>query len=250
MKGRSALPRVAFLLGLLVVAGGIGGWVWGRELLVGISYFNVRRVEVTGARWVAPDVLLRMASIGRDRSVWEDYSNVEVRLIEHPLVDEAQIRRSGIHSLRIVVREAEPVAFVGVPELRAVHGDGSVIPIEPAGTELDLPLLTEAASLAEDSSRIAPGPALRALETFAALHALDPGLSAVVSDFGLARGHGLSANLVVSQPARHLALPDRIDESLVRRVRATLDDLRRRGETADMIEARFANIIVVRREQL
>ncbi|UCF21247.1 MAG: FtsQ-type POTRA domain-containing protein [Gemmatimonadota bacterium] len=250
MKGRSALPWVAFLTGMVIVAGGIAGTHWGRRLLTRVDYFDVRRVEVVGTRWVAPDALLELAAIRGGRSVWEDYTDVEMRLVEHPLIDEAQVRRAGWRSLRIVVRETEPVAFVGVPELRAVHGDGTVIPLDLAGTELDLPLITEEASLAEDSSRVVAGPALEALEIFVSLNELDPGLGGVVSDFGLAQGAGLWVNLVASQPARRLALPDRVDERLVRRIRATLDDLRRRGIAADLIEARFAGIIVVRRERL
>jgi cell division septal protein FtsQ len=250
MKGRSALPRAAFLLGLLIVAGWIAGSVWGRRLLAGIEYFNVRRVEVVGARWVAPDSLLRLAAIGRDRSVWEDYTDLELWLAEHPLIDEAQVRRLGMHALRIVVREVEPIALVSVPVLRPVRGDGTVLPIEPAGTSLDLPLLTVRAEMDADSIRLRAGPALRALETFAELHALDPGLTAIVSDFGLAHDQGLMVNLDVSQPARRLALPDALDEALLRRVRATLADLRRREVDVVLVEARYADQIVVRRGQL
>lgn len=249
MKGRSALPRVAFLFGLLVVAGGIAGSVWGRRLLASIDYFDVRQVEVVGARWVAPDSLLRLAAIGRGRSVWDDFTEIERRLIRHPLIDEVHIRRSGLRRLRVVVREVEPMALVGAPELRVVRGDGTLLPIDPVGKSLDLPLLTAQAELAEDSTRLRDGPALRALAIFARIHALDPGLAAVISDFELAADHGLLANLMMSQPARRLALPSLIDETLVRRVRATLADLRGRGIAATLVEARYANQIVVRREQ-
>ncbi len=249
MKGRSALPRVAFLMGLLVVAGGIAGSVWGRRLLASIDYFNVRQVEVVGARWVAPDSLLRLVAIGRGRSVWDDFSEIERRLIRHPLIDEAHIRRSGLRSLRVVVREVEPLALVGTPELRAVRGDGTLLPIDPAGTSLDLPLLTVQAELAEDSTRLRDGSALRALAIFARLQVLDPGLASVISDFELAVDQGLMANLTTAQPAQRLALPSAIDETLVRRVRATLADLRSRGVAATLVEARYADQIVVRREQ-
>ncbi len=56
-------------------------------------------------------------------------------------------------------------------------------------------------------------------------------------------------NLVMSQPARRLALPAAIDESLARRVRATLADLRVRGIEATLVEARYAGQVVVRRGQ-
>lgn len=249
MKGRSALPRTAFIVGLLAFAGVVAGSIWGRSLLARINYFNVRTIEVVGARFVAPDSLLDVAAIGRDRSVWDDYTETERRLVEHPLIEEAQVRRSGWRALRIVVREVEPVALVGLPELRAVRGDGTVLPIEPAGASLDLPLLTARAKLEDGGTKLEKGRALRALSLFAELHALDPGLAAAVSDFDLAEPEGLMANLVLSQPAQRLALPSRIDEALVRRIRATLADLRSRGSDAVLVEARFADQVVVRREQ-
>jgi cell division septal protein FtsQ len=249
MKGRSALPRVAFLLGFMVVAGGLAGAVWGRALLAKVKYFNVRQVEVIGARWAAPDSLLQIAAIGSDRSVWEDYSDVERRLVAHPLIEEARVRRSGLHGLRVVVREVEPLALVGVPQLRAVRGDGTLLPIDPTQASIDLPLLTAGAEIADDSTMLKEGPALQALRMFAELHALDPGLTALVSDFELSENRELLVNLVMSQPARSLALPADIDEVLVKRVRATLSDLRSRGVDAAVVEARYADQIVVRRRQ-
>jgi hypothetical protein len=250
VKGHSALPRVAFLLGLLVVAGGLAGAVWGRDILVKIKFFNVRRVEVVGAHWVAPDSVLELAAIGRDRSAWEDYSGVEQRLAEHPLIEEVDVQRWGLRGLRIVVIEVEPLALVGVPALQAVRADGTLLPIDPSRTSVDLPLLTMQGEVAEDSSRLSDGPALQALKAFAGLHALDPGLTAIVSDFELEGEGGLLANLVGAQPAQRLALPLDVDELLVRRIRATLADLRSRGVAASVIEARYADQIVVRRERV
>ena len=202
------------------------------------------------SNWTAPDSLLELAAIGGDRSVWEDYSSTERRLLEHPLIDEVQVRRWGLHGLRIVVREVEPLAMVGVPELQAVRSDGSLLPIDPTRASVDLPLLTMRAELSEDSMRLKDGPALEALKSFAGLHELDPGLSAIVSDFELAAETGLMANLVMSQPAQCLALPLDVDEVVVRRIRATLADLRTRRVDAAVIEARYADQIVVRREKV
>jgi hypothetical protein len=250
MKGRSALPRAAFFVGLLVMAGGIAGWLWGGRLLARFDYFAVRQVEVVGSRWLAPDSTLRLAAIGSDRSVWDDFSDVERRLLGHPMIEEVRVHRSGLHALRIVVREVEPVALAGTPELRAVLGDGTLLPIDPAGTTLDLPLLMMDVALTPDASQLRVGPALYALEIFGRLQEVDPGLAAVVSDFRLLDGQGLMMNLVMSQPARRLAVPAEIDETLARRVRATLADLRGRGVAATLVEARYAGQIVVQRGQL
>jgi hypothetical protein len=230
MKGRSALPRIAYLVGLTLVGAVLASAVWGQQLLASLSYFDVHRVEIVGTRWVAPDSLLVLTGIGSDRSVWEDFSAEALRLTEHPMIEEARIRRSGLRALRITVREVEPVALVGTPEMRAVRADGMLLPIDPL-------------------NRMAEGPALEVLKAFATLHALDPGLTAVVSDFEQLDGCDVVLNLMMSEPARRIALPARIDERLVRRVRATLTDLRRRGIEAALLEARYADQIVVRRGQ-
>ncbi len=214
-----------------------------------MSYFNVRRVEVVGAHWLAPDSVLQLAAIGSDRSVWEDYADEERRLEAHPLIEEARIRRVGFHGLSAVVREAEPIALVGVPDLRAVRGDGTLLPIDPLATSLDLPVLSTTARLTDDSLRLREGPALQALEIFSRIQALDPGLTAVISDFELLEPSGLAVNLVASQPARRLTLPGEVDEALVRRLRATLVDMRSRGMEGGVMEARYAEQIVVRRER-
>lgn len=247
MKGRSALPRAAYLIGLLVLALGVAGWIWGGRLLARFEYFGVRQVEVVGSRLLAPDSILRLAAIRSDRSVWDDYSDVERRLLGHPMIEEARVHRSGLHALRIVVREVEPVALAGTPELRPVLGDGTLLPIDPAGLSLDLPLLTMDVSLTSDSTQMRVGPALHALQIFARLQEVDPGLAALVSDFRLLDGRGLMMNLVMSQPAGRLVLPADFDESLARRVRATLADLRGREITAALVEARYAGQIVVQR---
>ena len=248
MKGRSALPRFAFFLGLVILAAAVSSPIWGRAMLKRVDYFDARRVEVMGSHWAAPDGVLRLAAIGNGRSVWDDYSDVERQLLRHPLIEEARVHRSGFHTLRIVIREVEPAALVAVPELRVVRADGTVLPIDPVGKALDLPVLMESAELADDSTRLQEGPALDALEIFSTLKALDPGLAAVVSDFGLLNEHELMAVLELSQPAYQLALPGEIDENLLRRVRATLADLRARGIDAELVEARFAEMIVVRRK--
>jgi cell division septal protein FtsQ len=249
VKGRSALPRIAFLLGLTLVSSVLVTVVWGQKLLTKLNYFNVRRVEVVGTHWVAPDSLLALAGIRSDRSVWEDYSSLAVQLARHPLIEEAQIRRAGLRALRIVVREVEPVALVGIPDLCAVRADGKLLPIDPTHSPVDLPLLIVEAALTEDSTRLAEGPAMEALRVLATLHALDPGLTAVVSDFEQLGSRDIVLNMMMSQPARRITVPAAIDERLVRRIRATLADLRRRGIEAAVIEARYMDQIVVRREQ-
>lgn len=245
MKGRSALPRAAFAIALIAMAAGTVGAIWGRDLLAELPYFDVRRIEVVGARFVAPDSVVELAAIGSTRSVWEDYRDVEGRLAAHPLIEGAEVRRHGLRTLRLVIREVEPLALVDLGELRAVRRDGTPLPIHLAGAALDLPVLTMAARVDTATGRVG-GRASAALELFARLRSRDPGLAAIVSDFHAVESGGIVANLVASQPARRLVLPPEIDETLVARIRASLADLRRRGTIAAEVEARFADQIVIR----
>lgn len=245
MKGRSALPRTAYAVALIALAAGTAGAIWGRDLLAELPYFDVRQIEVVGARFVAPDSVVQLAAIGSTRSVWEDYPDVERRLLTHPLIEGVEVRRHGLRTLRLVIREVEPLALVDLGELRAVRSDGTPLPIDLAGTALDLPVLTMAAQVDTATGRVG-GRASGALQLFARLRSRDPGLAAMVSDFHSPESGGIVANLVVSQPARRLLLPREIDEKLVARIRAALADLRRRGTIAAEVEARFADQIVIR----
>ncbi len=247
MKGRSALPRAAFLVGLFILVAGLVGATWGRRLMTRVPVFKVRKIEVVGTRWLAPDSVLHSAAIDREASVWQDFAPVQASLEKHPIIDEARVHRVGLNSVRIVIREVEPLALVGVPELRPVRADGTILPIDPWQTSLDLPIVTAPAQV--EAMRLKSGRALKALEIFAALRELDPGLAAIISDFDLAGSEGLEANLLVSQPARRLALPGDLDETVVGRVRATLADLRARGIEASLVEARYVGQVVVRVEQ-
>ncbi len=246
MKGRSALPRTAYLVGLLMVIMGSAGAIWGRRLLIHVPAFKVKQIEVVGTRLLAPDSVLHRANIDRERSVWQDFSPVAVELMRHPLIEEAEVVRSGLSTVRISVQEVEPLALVRIPELRPVREGGTVLPVDPWRLPLDLPVITAAAQVDSGSMILKDGPARRALETFSSLHELDPGLAALISDFTVSGSRDMIANLVASVPARRLALPNRIDQMLAVRVRATLADLRSRGQEATLIEARYANQIVVR----
>ena len=246
MKGRSALPRTTFVTAVLVLPSVVAGVFWGRDILAALPYFAVQRVEVVGARFVPPDSVLELASISRERSVWDDFGDVENRLRAHPLIRDARVLRHGGHTLRVVIDEEQPVALIGPGELRAVRADGRLLPIDPVVTPLDLPVITATAHLVEDSTRLGKSEALTALGVFDRIRELDPGLASVISDFGPAEPGGVRAHLMVSQPAVSLALPDDVDETLLRRIRATLTDLRERGVVADVVEARYADQIVVR----
>lgn len=246
MKGRSALPRTVFLAAMAIVAAFSSAVWWGPAVLRHVPWFQVRRVEVVGTAYVAPDEVLEAADIHEGRSVFDDFGDAEARIAEHPLIERARIVPRGPRSLRVEVQELVPIVLAPVPELRALTADGTILPLDPTRRPVDLPIL--AAPLQVREGRAVGGAGLELLRGFARLHALDPGLAAIVSDVRAAHGGGIALGLIDSREAEELLLPAHPDDGVVRRLRATLSDLRRRGWTGRRLEARYAGLVVVQRK--
>lgn len=243
MKGPVALPRRIFLLALVLVPIAAGSVFWGPPLLRRLPWAHVRRVEVVGTVYVPPDIVLDAAGIRTQASVFDDFTAAETRVAEHPLVAAARIRPRGLHTVRIEVQELVPVALAATPELKPVLGDGTILPIDPSRTRVDLPVLTAASKVSQ--GRLVGGEGLRVLRSFARVHEHDPGLAAIVAEVRAAPGGGVALALVGSQDAAEIWLPADPDEAVLRRVRATLADLNRRRWTARRVEARYGGQVIV-----
>jgi cell division protein FtsQ len=77
-----------------------------------MDFFRVRRVEIEGARYAAPDEIVSRLRVDTTASVWDDVSPLEARVREHPQVREVRIRRKLPGTLVVVVTENPPVALV------------------------------------------------------------------------------------------------------------------------------------------
>lgn len=244
MKGPLALPRRLFLLAMVLVPIVAGSVWWGPALLRHMAWTTVRRVEVVGTVYVPPDAVLELARIRPQASVFDDFSDVEARVAADPLITSARIRARGLRTVRIEVEELVPVALAPTPVLKPVLGDGTILPLDPARTRVDLPVLTASVDVRE--GRLVGDDGLRALRSFARVHRHDPGLAAIVAEVRTAPGGGIALVLVASEEAMEIWLPADPDEAVLRRVRATLADLHRRRWSARCIEARFAEQVVVK----
>jgi hypothetical protein len=243
VKGPLALPRKLFLLALVLVPIAAGSVFWGPPLLRRLPWAHVRRVEVVGTVYVAPDVVLDAAGIRTEASVFDDFSVAEARVAEHPLITGARIRPRGLQTVRIEVQELVPLALAATPELKPVLGDGTILPIDPSRTRVDLPVLTAPVNVSQ--GRLVGGEGVRALRSFARVQEHDPGLAAIVAEVRTAPGGGIALALVGSQDAGEIWLPADPDEAVLRRVRATLADLNRRRWSARRVEARYGGQVVV-----
>lgn len=139
----SRWPRRLRALALLAGVGALvsSPW-WGRGALAQLAFFRVRRVQVEGARYLAPaDVVARLA-VDTSVSVWTELGALAARVEADPLVASATVERRLPGTLVVTVVEKVPVALVPARGgFRAYDRHGAALPLEPSRVSVDLPLL-------------------------------------------------------------------------------------------------------------
>lgn len=234
--------RIGWVLlgaGLVALMGGLSQ---SPRLLRRMDTFRVRQVEVRGTRWLAPDDVLASSGLTDHSSVFDSPDAWIASLEEHPMIASARIERRLPSTVRIVVTETQPVAFVRSITLLPVSAEGRVLPITPEAARLDLPILMRAVEVDADGYIDARGRA--AVKALAALQQEEPALAAAVSEFD--GGGALRLLLRLEQPTVAL-LPIEPTATRMNEVRRTLDHLARRGELplTQVVDGRFEGQVVV-----
>lgn len=227
-----------------VAAGGTAAATQVPQVLRRMDVFRVDRVEVVGTRWLAPHVALAATGIDPEASVFDDSRPWREALIQHPLVADATIERRLPDGVVVNIRETEPVALATTPELRPVDARGRVLPIDPAGGSLDLPLLVVRTGVADDGRLDRPA-ALALLAGYERIRLLDPALAARVSEI-----HPVPQGLRFRfrRPLAAEALfPADAGPLHLRQLELTLEDLAARDELERLrrIDLRFQEQVVV-----
>ena len=120
----------------------LGSPLWGPRALRRLDFFRVQKVEVVGTRYLAPPDVVRNMRVDTTASVWDDLRPLRERLRGHPQVDSVDVTRRLPGTLVVRLRERLPVAFVpGDGGLRVVDARGVRLPIDPAASRLDLPVV-------------------------------------------------------------------------------------------------------------
>lgn len=132
---KPAAVAAAFLIVLLIP-------LWAPVLLRRLSFFRVRRVEVTGVRYVEPREILERLQIDTLASVWDDADPLAARVSTHPLVRDVEIDRKLPGTLIVRLIEHAPVALVATPNgFRAYDDRGVALSIDPTTTDVNAPVM-------------------------------------------------------------------------------------------------------------
>lgn len=202
---------------------------WGRALLQQMDFFRVRRVEIEGARYAAPDEIVLRLRVDTTASIWDDVSPLEARVKEHPQMREVRIRRKLPGTLVVVVTENPPVALVGSARgLVVTDASGQSLPVDPTTIDVDLPILVQRDTLL--------------LRLLGAVRAEDPALFARVSEAGRTRSGEI---VLVLAEHRILALADVTVQRLADVLPVELDLARRSLKVAEL-DLRFRDQVIAR----
>jgi cell division protein FtsQ len=238
------VARIRLLAAAVLLPAALSAPLWGPRVLARTPWFRVQRVEVAGVHLLAPHEALAASGIRVGESVWSDPAGWEARLARHPVVAEARVTRRLPGTLRIGVREKEPVGLVEAGALRPVTARGELLPADPARVAVDLPLIRI------PLSRGGVAPRDRALlAEVERLGQLDAGLLARVSEV---RWSGRDLLLTLSAPDARVLVPAGAGTDRLRRLRAALAEVEGRlaaradGAGPVRIDLRFQDQVVVR----
>ena len=116
---------------------------WGvRSSARKMAFFRVRSVEIRGLRYLQPAEVLGRLKADTLMSLWDDLEPLRQRVLHHPQVSDVSITRRMPGTLVVTVKENQPVALIqGASGLLPYDSLGRQLPIDPARTNLDLPIV-------------------------------------------------------------------------------------------------------------
>ncbi len=215
------------------------------RLLRRLDVFRVRRVEVLGTRYMAPETVLAASGITQQTSLFDDPEAWRRRLLRHPMIADVDVKRRPPSTVILNVRETEPVALARTDELQPVDASGRLLPIDPAVRPVDLPVLDFPPDAATGGRLRAQG-ADALLGVLNRIRRFEPDFAVRISEAGLAADG--SIRLRLRDPAgAEVLLPTDLDPVRLRELTTTLEDVDGRGESAQLrrIDGRFRWQIVV-----
>ena len=224
----SRLKRPGWIaLGVVVVA--LLLWFAAPPLLRKLDFFRVRRVELVGVRYLAPDVITDQIRIPARLSLFDDLAAIRKRAAKVTGTERVEIVRRFPGTLRIVVDELAPVALLPRGgKLVMMDSAGRVLPFDPAVGAPDLPIVDGAtAAVAGLLGRVRDAdPAL-----FARIQSARGGPNAVELDLG--------GQILLFRPEASV--------EVIRTVMQVAQDCARTKRPWRELDGRFAGMVIVRR---
>jgi cell division protein FtsQ len=107
-----------------------------------MTFFRVRRIEIVGARYVAPNDILSRLHVDTTASIWDPTDPIASRVVAQIGIRSALVTRKLPGTLVIEITERAPVALVPANSgFRVYDARGVALPIDPTRVTVDAPVL-------------------------------------------------------------------------------------------------------------
>lgn len=166
----------------------------GMIVLLGLSHFwrsglKARTFVVEGNRILSDEEILVLGAPPRSIGLFElDLTVLQTRIGKHPFVKEVIVSRDLPSSIRIRVRERQPVAILAGPEPVFVDGDLVVLPNILSREVFDLPAITGLSGKKSVGTKIESEELRRAVVIIETASRIDQNLYHLISEVGLLDG--------------------------------------------------------------
>ena len=200
-----------------------------------LRFFRVRQVEIVGIRYLDADQVLAALRLSPTASVFDETEPLAERLRELDGVADASVMRRPPGSLKVIVREIDPVALMMSERgaLAPVDADGRLLPFDLAG--LDLPIVRANGG---DSSVVG---------LLARVQAVDPALFQTIDAARRTETMRGDVLLELGGGAHRVLLNRDAGPEVIEAVVLVARDLAAKARPYAELDARFAGQIVVRR---
>jgi cell division septal protein FtsQ len=201
-----------------------------------LRFFRVRQVEIVGVRYLDAEHVLAALRLPARASVYDDTNILVQRLRGLDGVADASVSRRPPGSLKVIVREIEPVALLADARgtLAVVDAEARPLPFDPAKTLVDLPIVRAGSG---DPSVV---------RLLARVQAAEPALFQTID---AARGTDSARGDVVLELGSHRVLLRRdAGPEVIQAVVSVARDLAAKARPYAELDARFAGQVVVRRK--
>lgn len=198
-----------------------------------LAFFRVRQVELVGIRYLDADQVLAALRLPAHASVFDDLNVLVDRLRGLDGVADVIVLRRPPGSLKVMVREIEPVALVASERgaLTVVDAGGRALPFKRVS--LDLPVVQAA-----DSGVVG---------VLARVQVLDP---ALFQSIDAARRIDAQHDVVLELGTRRVLVARDAGPEVIQAVVLVAQDLAAKARPYTELDARFAGQVVVRRRAM
>ncbi|MDI6807373.1 MAG: FtsQ-type POTRA domain-containing protein [Candidatus Eisenbacteria bacterium] len=223
-------------------------WYFVREtdFIPRLSLFRIRTIQIEGNEYLLKEDVLETARIPRDRNLLRiDPKLIENRLLSHPRIRYANVRRVPPGTIRIAVRERRPVALIQCGKLNEVDADGVVLSSAVSGVVADLPIVSGI-----QVGKMRPGQRVQSDQLRFAIHLIselmtpEVGLSKTISEVRFSSS-GAVYLYMTGGCAKAVLSKDDVERGKLVGLRLVMSDLRKKGIDAESIDLRFSNQFVV-----